>query len=222
MFEVKDPDPNAVGNGRVLGVRIEVFVDGTLLSQHGRVATALLTITGRFLPPYYLFLNRLDSTSPSLRIHRSTIPACIPLSALSARYLPQPASTMAGDVPKPSPKQNLPRLVRELRRELVSYHLRCASIICAQRWYKLDDGGNAKTREHGIKSIAGEDAGFKDIRLEWANGKIGRVRVGKDGLLQKCVVFGDEGRERHVERQMMAGTRRLEDLRETLMEVESM
>ncbi len=33
MFEVQDPDPHAVAGGRVLGVRIEVFVGGEWLRR---------------------------------------------------------------------------------------------------------------------------------------------------------------------------------------------
>ena len=35
MFEVKDPDPYAVDQGRILGVRMEVFVSGELNQSYG-------------------------------------------------------------------------------------------------------------------------------------------------------------------------------------------
>ncbi|KAL1648327.1 hypothetical protein SLS58_002080 [Diplodia intermedia] len=70
-FRVKDPDPCAVDNGKILGVRIEV------------------SVKGRFAAPYYLLLNRSSSGSEDLRIHKHTIPPCIPLRGLAAKYLPQ-------------------------------------------------------------------------------------------------------------------------------------
>ncbi|KAI9821487.1 MAG: hypothetical protein M1832_003334 [Thelocarpon impressellum] len=214
MFEVKDPDPNAVGDGRVLGVRIEVFV------------------AGNFLPPYYLLLNRPDGESSALCIHRSTIPARIPLPALSARHLGQAlasAKSTDGSIKAAVPRQNLPRLVRELRRELVSYHMRTAAITSLGRRCGAlnpdDDNGDgaggpsaARMSRYGITQISVEDAEARVIRLEWADGKIGRVRIGKGGAVQKCVVFGRAGRLRRVERRIMGGERRIEELAERLSE----
>ncbi|EOD46040.1 cenp-o kinetochore centromere component [Neofusicoccum parvum] len=57
-FRVKDPDPYAVDNGKILGVRIEV------------------SVKGRFAAPYYLLLNRPSPESENLRIHKHTIPPC--------------------------------------------------------------------------------------------------------------------------------------------------
>ncbi|KAI9819280.1 MAG: hypothetical protein M1827_007437 [Pycnora praestabilis] len=193
-FEVRDPDPNAVDGGRVLGVRMEVCVGG------------------KFLPPYYLLLTRPYPSTPAIvHIHRSTIPPCIPLSALAARYLPRPPSSTSADTPSKTPpiKQNLPRLVRELRRELVSHHLRISSIDALRRDLGLGasvdssdeiDIPRSRNRNHGISEVATTDAEARDIRIEWTDSRVGKLRLDKMGRVSRCVILGNEvrGRERGV------------------------
>ncbi|KAI9842486.1 MAG: hypothetical protein M1838_003101 [Thelocarpon superellum] len=195
MFEVHDPDPQALADGRMLGVRIEVFV------QH------------HFLTPYYLFLRRVSPDSSALCIHRSTLPARVPLSTLAARFLPVPAAVSGEEARKPAPRQRLVRLVHEVRRELVSHHLRTAVVSQLQR-------GVAASTGHAIRRIVDEDGEARDLRLEWRNGLTGRIRVGKGGQLQRCVVVGEAGRERGVEGRIMTGTRRIEDLEARLVSMD--
>ncbi|KAF2452573.1 Cenp-O kinetochore centromere component-domain-containing protein [Lineolata rhizophorae] len=137
-FRVQDPDPHAVDGGRVLGVRIEAFSDG------------------HFLPPYYLLLHKPHPHLHSLRLHKHTIPPCIPLPALLSKHLPQPPprrrrrrhDTARGTSPTgpddgdadgddadalPPPRQDLPALARALRRELCAHHLRIAAVARARR-----------------------------------------------------------------------------------------
>ena len=164
-----------------------------------------------------MLLNRPGGAAGGLRIHRSTVPARVPLAALAARHLGRRAgeSLDAAGPAKPA-RQDLPRLVREVRRELVSYHLRRAAIASLQR------AGSALSDKVVVSE---DDACARDVRLEWTDGRIGRVRIGAAGGVQKCVVFGRSGRLRRAERALLGGggagkaRGRIEDLAERLSAV---
>jgi len=201
-------------------------------------------IPGKFLTPYYLLLTRPHHDSTALRIHRHTIPPCIPLPALVARHLPllTPARSVdananAGAAPvkgvaqKRAQRQDLPRLVRELRRELVGWHLRGACLRRLRGTCGLETreaaAGERETESmpgrSGIKEIEATDAEGMDIRIGWENGRVGRVRVDKGGRVERAVVVGERGRERVVERAIVCGKGegkgRLEGLGGRLLEV---
>ncbi|KAI9841632.1 MAG: hypothetical protein M1837_000479 [Sclerophora amabilis] len=220
MFEVKDPNPCSVDDGRVLGVRIEAFIEGTWFRAMlcGLMNHLTDTEQGRFESPYYLFLNRTSMQSNHLRVHKHTIPACIPLPSLVAKYLPTPSKTSADSPRKSSRAQNLPRLVRELRRELVAYHMRKASIQQLSRMFSIGtDQNHAQQLDgKGIKAISTTDAEARDIRLEWNDGRTGRLRISKYGDAQECVVVGVERRDREMERKILGGNRRIEELPQRL------
>ncbi|MCJ1285393.1 hypothetical protein MMC26_004733 [Xylographa opegraphella] len=182
MFEGRDPDPNAVVEGRIVGVRIEVF--------NRRTRT--------FRPPYYLLLNRPHSGSPFLRLHRHTIPPCIPLQRLVAKYLP----SLAPDNGESSGLQNIARLVRDLRQELISYHLRQEAVMALGE--PKAPGADAE-QHNGVKEVKAVDAENRDIRIEWEDGTVGRIAVDNSGNLEKVVVMNHQSsRMREKERSILS------------------
>ncbi|KAI9863015.1 MAG: hypothetical protein M1824_000701 [Vezdaea acicularis] len=230
-FLVHDPDPCAVDNGRVFGVRIEVFTDG----KHARIPPSStrmispLTIkgyAGKYLAPYYLLLNRPSQSSSSLRIHRHTIPPCIPLPALAAQYLPQPSQSSVDPVTaakRNTRPQKLTHLVRALRRELVSYHCRFDGVSKLREQLGLAPiiGKDGKRRQrvlgsYGVKDVATTDAEALGVRIDWKDGRVARMRMTKNGDVTKAVVMGNEGRERAFERALLG---RLEKLGERLRDL---
>lgn len=190
-FRARDPDPAAVDSGRVLGVRIEVVS------------------RGRFLRPYYVLLNRPYGEANDngvrgrfLRVHRHTVPPCVQLAALAARYLPPPSAAGGG--------QDLPRFVRELRRALVRYHNRVGVIKDLRRAAGLGGGGSTHSGDdkrlpekeghqaqsdtaRGIVDIRAADAEAKQVTLEWSDGRTGRLVVRDDGQLVAWAIFGGRG-----------------------------
>jgi central kinetochore subunit Mal2/MCM21 len=198
-FKVQDPDPFAVDKGKVLGIRIEAFTNG------------------KFIRPYYVFLNKPYADSRIMRVHRHTVPPCIPLAALAAKYLPTPAAGL-DDVPKVR-NQDLPRFVRCLRREIASYHNRIAAIAGMRKAFGLDvkRGRNkGKGRELVIRDISAADAEAKQIRFEWVDGRIGRAVVDGKGEIQKCVIIGEDGRDRDMERRILGGNRTIDEMAERM------
>lgn len=183
----------------MIGVRIEAFQGG------------------RFVRPYYVFLNRPYGDKGILRVHRHTVPPCIPLAALAERYLPSPAKD--GDVLK-GKRQNLPRFVKALRGQIAGYHNRVAAIAGMRKAFGLEvkkGKDKGKGRELVISDVSAADAEARQIRLEWADGRIGRAVVDEKGVILKCVVIGEEGRDRMTERTVLAGDGRIEGIAERLL-----
>ncbi|ROW16548.1 hypothetical protein VPNG_02872 [Cytospora leucostoma] len=226
-FRVRDPDPNAVDGGNVLGVRIEVMT------------------RAKFIRPYYVFLNRPYSSSSSeggggsagseqggrfLRVHRHTVPPGIPIGGLAARYLPAPrargvSADEAGDGDGRATKQrmqDLSRFVRCLRREIIRYHNRVAVIADLRRSLGLDgrkrDAGRLAERS-SILAISAADAEAKQVRMDWKDGRSGRIVINDDGDVDRVVVFGDQGRDRETAREALSRGSRLELVARKLAEM---
>ncbi|CCF35988.1 cenp-O kinetochore centromere component [Colletotrichum higginsianum] len=194
-FRVQDPDPNAVDRGHVLGIRIEIM-SGAI-----------------FRRPYYVMLNRPYKESRHLRVHRHTVPPCIPLAALAARHLPAPKP--ADDERQKT--QDLSRFVRTLRREIVRFHNRTAVIGDLQKAAGLRGTSDAdEDSAQAVTSIAAADIEAKQISIEWADGRAGRLVMSEDGQIQKLVVLGTAGRDREVTRDLLGDSRRVEDVAKQL------
>lgn len=203
-FRVRDPDPNAVDGGNVLGVRIEVMT------------------RAKFLRPYFVLLNRPfrgdERRMRFLRVHRHTVPPCIPLAGLAARYLPAPRPARAGGEngdAAPERRQDLSRFVRCLRRDIVRYHNRVSVIADLRRAVGLD--GKRRNAEElaensSLLSIGAADTEAKQVRVDWKDGRSGRLVIGDDGDVVKLVVFGDMGRDRELTRELLSDGSRLEDV----------
>ncbi|KAK4145339.1 Cenp-O kinetochore centromere component-domain-containing protein [Dichotomopilus funicola] len=236
-FRARDPDPHAVDGGAVLGLRIEVVS------------------RSRFLRPYYVLLNRpyqnqtqgrgrgRESGSRRLRVHRHTIPSCVPLAGLAARYLPGPAAKKAvsggekggdGDRAKDQRRgkeQDLARFARALRRELVRYHHRLGVVADLRKAAELgiekdaerdaergeeeeitEGESTLERRRNRLVDITPADAGAKQLTIEWADGRTGRLVMSDDGDIVKLVVLGDNGRDWAAGRDLLGGATRVEDV----------
>ncbi|KAI0105706.1 cenp-O kinetochore centromere component [Nemania sp. FL0031] len=191
-FKVTDPDPNAVDGGNVLGLRFEVMSKA------------------KFVRPYYVMLNRPYANRRYLRVHRHTVPQCIPLSGLAARHLPLPAEKNDDDTPK---KQDLSRFARALRRELVRYHNRAAVIGDMKKAAGLHSKKVAgQDPETPIIDITAADAEAKQVSIQWRDGRSGRLIMNDDGEIEKMVVQGDNGQDRETVRQFLGGAVRIEEV----------
>lgn len=194
-YKVKDPDPCAVGNGDVLGISIEVPANGGFVDTY-----------------HVLFTVRDHDSSKRLRIHKHTIPTCIPLQQLANRWLPQAARDE--DSAK-DPDQDLVKFGRALRRELVSWHMRLDTVQDLRSQAKLPDlGAENNTEEDAIScgrvlnafvsddsSDAEEDGGngpvrildieadaaVRQVTISWSDGRTAVLVVTKDGRVEKAI-----------------------------------
>ncbi|RWA05494.1 hypothetical protein EKO27_g9608 [Xylaria grammica] len=191
-FKVNDPDPNAVDGGHVLGLRFEVMSKA------------------KFARPYYVMLNRPYANRRYLRVHRHTVPQCIPLSGLAAQHLPPPTAKTDEDPPQ---KQDLSLFARALRRELVRYHNRAAVIGDMKKAAGL---GSKKALDQdsdtAIVDISAADAEAKQISIQWRDGRSGRLIMNDDGGIVKMVVQGDNGQDRETVRRFLGGAVRVEEV----------
>ncbi|KAK3393103.1 Cenp-O kinetochore centromere component-domain-containing protein [Podospora didyma] len=210
-FRVQDPDPHAVDAGAVLGIRIEV------------VSRA------KFLRPYYVLLNRpyADAGSRYLRVHRHTVPPCIPLDGLAARHLPPPPPPRSGDDGESEgssrKKQDLARFVRSLRREIVRYHHRLGVVADLRKAAGL--GRNKKPvgddpQPGQLADISSADSEAKQISIEWTDGRVGRLVMGNDGEVVQLVALGDKGRDREAVRDLLGEAVRVDELARRLAAVD--
>ncbi|KAK4124999.1 hypothetical protein N657DRAFT_632921 [Parathielavia appendiculata] len=215
-FRARDPDPHAVDGGAILGLRIEV------------------TSRAKFLRPYYVLMNRPYVGARHLRVHRHTLPPCIPLAGLAARYLPPPSASSSsrsgggggggdGGSKDTTTRQDLARFARALRREVVRYHHRLGVVADLRKAAGLgrkkdvdegdDEGGVGQgSRPVQLVDIAPADAETKQITLEWADGRTGRLVMGDDGEIVKLVVLGENGRDREAGRDLLGGAVRVEEV----------
>ncbi|UKZ84580.1 uncharacterized protein TrAFT101_000486 [Trichoderma asperellum] len=218
-FKVRDPDPNAVDGGHVLGLRFEAMT------------------RGQFLQPYYVMLNRpYPDNRKFLRVHRHTVPPAIPLSGLAARYLPAPKHQQRqeqqaeGQGSSPSPslaspqhlKQDLERFVKSLRREIMRYHNRLGVSADLRRSLGAHGDNETATPPNAIIDVSIADTEAKQIRLTWADERNGRLVMDDDGKVVKFVVFGAaEGRDWETTRQLGDSQGRVEDIAKMLQEYAS-
>lgn len=210
--------------------------------------------SGRFLQPYVVLLNKPyasegdpgadDSVAKTyLRVHRHTIPNCIPLGGLAARYLPPPTVGDADADAAPAKRrvQNLSMFVRELRQRLVAYHNRLGAVADMRRAAGLaadetkgkgrrgEDGRSAEhapassdedeTPEGGgdagtprITEISLADAEAKQIKIDWSNGDVCRLVIDDGGEIEKCVMYGAQGRDMPAAREFLQRVTRVEKL----------
>ncbi|KAK8005329.1 Cenp-O kinetochore centromere component-domain-containing protein [Apiospora arundinis] len=182
-LKIRDPDPNAVDGGNVLGLRFEVMSKA------------------RFVRPYYVMLNRPYPNSRHLRVHRHTVPPCVPLAGLAARHLPAPKPNKGGagndddDEEPQQQQQDLPRFARALRRELVRYQNRVGIIGDLHRAAGLANNQDNTFDADAvvIQSLSPADAEAKQINFEWSDGKSGRLIIDDDGMIVKMAVQGRTG-----------------------------
>ncbi|KAK9776325.1 putative Cenp-O kinetochore centromere component [Seiridium cardinale] len=191
-LKIRDPDPKAVDGGNVLGMRFEVMS------------------RSRFIRPYYVMLNRPYPESRHLRVHRHTVPPCIPLSGLAARHLPAPKPDARG---RGTQDQDLSKFARALRRELVRYQNRIATISDLRK-----AAGQGSTKGRGreldipISEISAVDAEAKQVRLEWEDGRTGRLVMDDDGKILKVVAQRENERDRQRVRELLGGSTHVEEL----------
>ncbi|RAL02801.1 uncharacterized protein BO80DRAFT_492069 [Aspergillus ibericus CBS 121593] len=123
-FPFTDPSPNAEGKS-LLGIRIDICARD-----------------GRYMKPYYVLLRRVGRSQggdgggkKEVKVLRHTIPSVVDMARLERVYLPLESTAEDGEEEeqlKPwkrkSRNQDLKSFVREVRKGLVVWHLRCDAV----------------------------------------------------------------------------------------------
>ncbi|KAF1913530.1 Cenp-O kinetochore centromere component-domain-containing protein [Ampelomyces quisqualis] len=200
-YKVKDPDPNAINNGNILGVSIDVAVGG------------------KFIETYHVLLNwRLRDGRRLLRIHKHTIPPCIPLQQLVNKWLPTSGKDVDTD-----PEQDLVRFGRLLRKELVSWHMRVKAVDDMEKDAGLSnrssqedkDASNDNTgkvlnafvsddeasdveedaiEDGPVRILEVEsDAAVRQVTVTWSDRRVAVMSISKNGRVEKAVCRARDG-----------------------------
>ncbi|RAH65150.1 uncharacterized protein BO66DRAFT_383974 [Aspergillus aculeatinus CBS 121060] len=248
-FPFTDPSPSPVPSEakKLIGLRIDICARD-----------------GSYVKPYYILLRKgvlhLSTGSDAeertgkggrvLYVHRHTVPPVVDVGALERVYLPRAGGDAArgeeGEQLKPwkrSPnkkkQQDLKGFLREVRRQLVVWHVRCDGVRYLRERLgvvKRGEGQDADAdEENGVwerdvlaeepnqeSRIARNDLGIVAlaataleavyVRVEWADGRVGRFKISNAGLVERAVVMGDTGRDKLMEAVMTGGNGRLETL----------
>lgn len=200
-YKVKDPDPYAVNDGNILGISIDVSVAEKLIET------------------YHVLLSVKDKEGKKLlSIHKHTIPPCIPLQQLAAKWLPG-----SGKDEEHDPEQDLVHFGRLLRKELVSWSMRVDAVeklkkeagLVEQR-QSSEDLVNAPTSkvlnafvsdDDASSDIAGSededggprvldieaDAAVRHINITWSDTRTAAMSITKDGRIEKAVCRTRDG-----------------------------
>ncbi|KAI8937605.1 hypothetical protein NX059_005316 [Plenodomus lindquistii] len=196
-YKVQDPDPNAINGGAILGVSIDV------------------SLGGKFIETYHVLLNYREREGKKvLRVHKHTVPPCIPLQQLANKWLPVGGTSNDGEVVKET-EQDLVRFGRTLRKEIVGWHLRVDAFAVLRKEAGVEQGktqSNEEAQEIGrvlnafmsdddrssdieeedndrhVKMIDVEaDAAVRQITIRWSDRRTALMNVTKDGRIEKAV-----------------------------------
>lgn len=70
----------------------------------------------------------------------------------------------------------------------------------------------------GIVSLSAMGLDARYFRIQWKDGRIGRLRISNTGIVMRAVVMGDRGRDKVLEVAMTGGNGKVESVVERLRE----
>lgn len=185
-FETRDPDPAAVDDGYVFGIRIEVFS-----SQ-----------TREFQIPYYILLNRPWRTlrgSDDFRLHRHTFPPFVPVKDICKKRLPTlPLEGEGDDRPH---QQDLLGLASDLRRHVAS---------CLRREDAIAKMGSNNAEFVSRITLPGAENLEANVYLK--TGSTANMRLDAKGRIQKVSAKDNVGRRLHALERQLQRMARIENL----------
>ncbi|RAH84771.1 hypothetical protein BO86DRAFT_386852 [Aspergillus japonicus CBS 114.51] len=265
-FPFTDPAPGPSAAKNLLGVRIDICArDGSYVKPY----YILLRRVGLHTPNNEAERQQQQQQQQTgargrgnrvLCVHRHTVPAVVDLGALERVYLPRAkAADAVGEegegegeqqhekeeaAPrkpwKHQPrKQNLRGFLREVRRQLVVWHVRCDGVRYLRERLGVVRRGADSDEENGVweRDVLAEDPIQETkiaknalgivalgataleavyVRVEWEDGRVGRFKISNAGLVERAVVMGDNGRDKLMEAVMTGGNGRLETLLDRL------
>jgi central kinetochore subunit Mal2/MCM21 len=194
-FPFQDPTAEDPGQ-RLLGVRFDIADS-----------------RGKYDKPYYILAQRIAEGGDDLRVYRHTVPSFIPLRQYEEMYLaPQDEGYGSGEnINNQRPTQDLHGLVKHVRHDLISWALRREAVqtlqqqlqLTAQAFGDTEEGDNMRRAagegRYGVKGLDATSIEATQIKIEWASGAIGRVRISSKGVVEKAVLFGLNGRMTEAE-----------------------
>ena len=172
-----------------------------------------------------------------MRVHRHTIPALVPLSQYEDKYLPLPDEGYGSEdsvLDLGSGRQDLEGFANAVRSDLVAWRLRQDSIEMVREELGLSSASDkegtktpndqpAPDGNYGVSSVEAIAVDAHFVRIVWADGRLGRVRIGRDGNIQQAGVVKMVGEAAQQcpnhERLLMSEGARIDSLVEKLKEI---
>ncbi|RMZ88229.1 hypothetical protein DV736_g4538, partial [Chaetothyriales sp. CBS 134916] len=222
-FPFVDPSPDT-SNARLLGVRFDICKRN-----------------GQFDAPYYVLLRRSETARANgdepivtneWSVHRHTIPSLVPLQEHADHYLPvtdegygsEDSMVQGGQRPV-----DLLGFVTAVRNDLTSWHMRKEAIeSCHGQLLEPSPDGEgdeegSQQLKYGVQSVEAVAVDARYARIVWRDGKVGRIKIGCDGRIEKAVVLrtvnSENSRCQSVERTLLAGSSRIQDFAARLKDV---
>ena len=161
---------------------------------------------GRAIKPYFVFLKRIEPNQPSLAIHNHTLPSFLPVEGIIAKHKPLLVQSSNSN------GQNLHAFVKELRRALVSFHLRKAAVERMQKQLEKAENIQDGSRAPELLQISAANSDVTEIELIWETDIMGRICLTEEGLLTRCVIHGRLGRMKEAEHALMSESRHISSL----------
>jgi central kinetochore subunit Mal2/MCM21 len=174
-----------------------------------------------------------------MRIHRHTIPVFIPLKEYEEQYLPLQDEGYGSEQStdgNTSMKQDLHTLVQKVRHDLVSWTRRREAIELLRDKLglsKLEEEDAEMTDQEdentpreddegsfGVRNISEVSVEARYAKIVWRDGRAGRVKISDKGMIERAVVFGEEGRVRNAERILSEGSISIQELASKLEELD--
>lgn len=231
LLENREQYGNVNAHRLALGVTSFPFIDPSPETSDDPLLAVRFDINrrgGATEAPYYLLCRRLNHDGGPLVVHKHTLPAFIPLQHYQEQFLGIQDEGYGFESPSFSDvsghPQNLEGLVRRVRAELVAWHLRQDAIQAVRDDLGLSaaaeaNGHNASPQVESRTGVVSFDAVAEDAsyaRIVWTNGRVGRLKIGKDLQIERAVVFGNVGGEdqrcSNYETVLLDGDSRLETL----------
>lgn len=112
--------------------------------------------------------------------------------------------------------------VRQLRRELVAWHVRVDAVdLLREKLALMESSTNMNTTPvegTEVVSLSSTALEARYVRLEWEDGRVGRFKLSNTGLVERAIVIGDQGRDKKTEEAMTGSGGRVETILERLRE----
>ncbi|KAI9041304.1 uncharacterized protein KD926_006880 [Aspergillus affinis] len=231
-FPFKDPSPNAA-DPNLLGVRIDLCKrDGQFAKPYYLLLKRSGSVGEKEMGGLKVYKHTIPAFIPMEGLERVYLPTMVQKGQEGQQEEDDETALKPWKKKTRTPKkQDLQGLVRELRRQLVAWQLRMDAIGLLREKlgvvrrgvddYQDDDGvwersfldqkeTKLAANEWGIVSLGPTALEAVYVRVEWANGQVGRFKISNSGIVERAVVIGDDGRDKALEMALTGGNGRVE------------
>ena len=138
--------------------------------------------------PYYILLRRPSNKNHNhLRVHKHTLPSCIPVQSLAIQYLSKERTGSEGEETHvQAEKEGLNLFARAVRKKAMYLNFRRHAVDrlksrLNEDRIQLDTNGQSRK---WVKDVMANDAGYLSFRIEWLGGHWYDIDLDETGVVQ--------------------------------------